>query len=1641
MTADYLSNLAFQLDSQYGVGATQTNALNILQDGHNRQYKTLGGFARKLDQTQGRKYVEDGFLRYDPFNVTPKAFEVLMQEPDMTLLVKKRAFSTLAENHRMDYADADEKLFYKATKILFQNKCKQIAALEKLSKISRVSDAAGYLDEQLVPIIISLVDEVSPGFSNSPLAEENSFLDSQQSEPFKKLTSVIDKIRKVWAFSGTNYNTTWITDDTNIFKSDFSQGTGVIEITNVTNIRTTTSLGLTGGAFSFQISDPYKSMAITNSDIEFALLDALNAFNNSAVFQLGKSSLDQVAADTMQQLNNARQSRGASPIEFILNPENAFGTQVTAIIENIGEAINFTYNPIPNLSAIIAGGGITVSPESLRGGPIVEDAGLDPITEVPLFTIAVNSLYNSIQFKQTSQSNIVGKSKLTNYARNKLRLHYGGKNIIQEMDQVHVYMGSKSRTDDRLITGLQGMFNGLGFLQGLNNSVYNLKNQVNTLFNPSQNIDLQLEKTIYVGNNFPTALWVMLRNLFINDKNGAHVFGGVVESSERGYNEGRWVISVGGRDNSAYLNYGVVNLKPGVDQFNGSLYDPLTPFETRFDAVTSNFKNNHPKLLAENQAILNNQTPLSGLMRFKSGRNAGQIITADNLFEDKEIPAFGIARDIYYAPDGFVYKWKEGIGMLVQFGDSFSRDNIDTVGIPITGEPLAGQDIMNVLSLYITGIPYNYATYYKAVADFDTLGRNPQSGISGAASFYTGITNSLKRNNLLWGDFIPFKNLVVDEQTFLQTLNTTLTINNSNAQIDQLLQQIQDSTNKLYILQSGGAKNDPTTTSLQNQLTSLNAQLANQRKAVANTLMNSNTPLTVVGNDVSYNPDQLLDSQSFSLSSPEARREVRRRINFLTRRVQWQVRANDDKNLFIVDDSYDKDYDIAAFNKLLVGQIAQYSTEFQSVAEKVSQVAKLLNLEVFCDTQGHIRARPQQYNRMPSSVFYRMLQLKQQTGIQIFPQFLEDLFAGNIKSLIQQIKVIEDQIRLDGAILGLNNDGAVVKFIQSPAVNKVGNADFHFVSDDVDGVITDISGILDQNNPDTTTSNDNNTFIHRLKAQNAVNSIYSVTKRASTVQAILSPTTSINTTLSSDRINSLKTRLQQESGQQVTLDNFQLTSINSVIATPTNQVDAVKLTNDLAQKLSQRQQLIKQAAGVIKNAKEAKSLDSGDNNTANQLLFPDLYGNKDVPEIFANMIEDESFDDYGPGSGQRYVIHNYQIRSYTVKEVPPDFTAIEVQGMFDLFIDNGTLPQGLASFPGGGNGMITAAAVDYDLWRMYGYRNQATVSVPFLSDPQGQCAPYAASLLSRARRNILRASLTIAGNEYMQPGEVVYIEDEDLLFYVESVSHDFTYGSSFTTSMELSYGHTPGEYIPTPLDVIGKMLYKTTAPAGTSFVNYRQSNVFNESPLGAILVNTTAKGTNGILAGNYGEANHKIINNIMYWGSSITNQNTIAGSNVAPSIELRVFYDSKQGNPDSNIVTQVDNLKTILTGGNIDTTQTNTNTAKSIDASFIITGKDAQIDISNADEYRSPSQQAWDLARNAMNSASVAPPAAITDAQQTQQTIFTTVIDCVMVFTNANNAANTGNTANTNNNAAPSNNTTTTTSTNTSSVGNFGPGF
>lgn len=1575
----FFDALADQISQKFGLGENTNRTLDVVENGHTRHYGKLGDFANKFDQSSERRYLEEGYLRKDIFAADPKQLEILIQEPETTLLIKKKMFSSIAENYRPDLMDEDERLFYKCTKVLMDNKCKQIAAFERLSKIERVSTAVGEFDTQMMPLVMSLANQLqATSFSGGLLSPTNSKTNTS------KLDDVIEKIRKVYAFSPSRSYTSWITDDKSLFKSELGEGTGVIELTNVTSINTTVSVN-SSGSCNITISDPNQLMLITESDIEYALSDATNRNYNHKIFQLGKESAEQIINRNTKLLNDKRASRGASPIVFHTNPDTLVGERVVAIVDKVGEKINFTYDSAMGLGGIGVGNGVTVSDDSLIGGIILGTEGLNNASdktipglsvkraiggsELSIFQDIVIATFNKLQMEGNSRSLAGFKEEKINYTRKKMRLWFLGKRIIQPMDQVHVYIGSKSRYDNKIISGLQQSFNAYGFLKNADNAVYNIKQSFDTLFNPSGNIDIQIEKAACVGPNFPDILWSMMRNQFVNERSGSHVFAGVVESVNGSYSQGSYSVSVSCKDNMAYFEQGFVNVKPSADVFNGVLKDPLTPFKTKFDSVSSNFSKEVPELLNENSQLLG-----LDLVKMKSGSGAGKTAKSDIKY-DYNIDPKGNIRKVFHAPDGLVYRWKEGIGMFVQYGDSFSEHDPSRLGAQsITNDPFAGQDVMNVLSLLITGTPYNYATYYKSAIESSNLFKDQSTGEDSAYAFFSSLKRDLEKRNVLWGNFMPFKSLSMDEASFRKVIDTQLSYIRNNSNVNEKLIELQNVSN---VLKSFNFKDYQNLTNSQRtnreKLLNLKATLHNELNSLASKTFESLSgseslanSFSIAGDDISYDSDDVINQTSGnkSLTSENTRRKIRRKMNFLTRRPSWKVRANEDQNYFIVDDYYDKDFDILAFEKQLNNSLSLFNNSFITVAGKIKETAQLLSLEVFCDTQGHIRVRPPQYNKIPSSVFYKMLQLKSERNIQLFPEFLETLFVNQLDQMVKKIEICENEIRFLGAILGQNNDLSVLDMVNSGTKSSAnGDATFQFISDENTFAILDIKDIID--NTDPLSKED-------IFSQNIVKGkVFGPEQRARIVKDFLvkgdyenEPSTVVTT----DRLNILRKQIITDSGSPMSIDDYLIKDGNGVISTSTTRFpDQAKIVSQISKLIADRQQLMKLAHSLLKNLKEAKSLDSGNKKVANSLFTPNLIKNNSfVPEIFETMVEDESYDDLGLDSGKRFIIKNSMIKSFNDFEQAPDYTMIEVQGLMDPGGFNLDLPSELNTFEKG-NGLTTAAAVDYDMWRMYGYKQSNTVIAPYLHDPQAQCAPYAASLLAAARKNILRANLTISGNEYMQPGEVVFVEDRGLLYYVESVKHDFRYGSDFTTNLTLTYGHPPGEYITTPFDVIGKMMYSNKD--NTSVIVKRQEPSANEENIGVVILDSLmdqslqdANIKDVLFGGDSGSANEKTIANLIARTKTLLALSESKGSNQKASIELRLYFDSSnKTNPD--LTEAADKLMAILvgeagkTGGALNST-TKTIDDKNVNIISIQLGEDAPFN------QKSPSNKAISAARN-----------------------------------------------------------------------------
>ena len=151
----FLSDLGSVVNEQFSFGENSTNSLDTMDGDRFVNFGLLGDYANQIDKTAERTYTVDGFIR----NVRPRLREVWFQQPDVTLVIKKRMFSSLVDNVRLDLLEEKERLLIASTKRLIQNKCRLVAAYERLTKIEQVTKEAGQLlekireDELMVTII------------------------------------------------------------------------------------------------------------------------------------------------------------------------------------------------------------------------------------------------------------------------------------------------------------------------------------------------------------------------------------------------------------------------------------------------------------------------------------------------------------------------------------------------------------------------------------------------------------------------------------------------------------------------------------------------------------------------------------------------------------------------------------------------------------------------------------------------------------------------------------------------------------------------------------------------------------------------------------------------------------------------------------------------------------------------------------------------------------------------------------------------------------------------------------------------------------------------------------------------------------------------------------------------------------------------------------------------------------------------------------------------------------------------------------------------------------------------------------------------------------------------------------------------
>jgi hypothetical protein len=1300
-----------------------------------------------------------------------KKRRITTQTPHVTVYIKKRLFWSLRNEHDTRFMDPGEKLFMRASKIMFERKCSQIAAYEALTKLERLIEEESELDYQRVEALIDIIENfrndaintleedaeqainANPGDAllisgvTSDLNNLKSSLDSID-ETVELLKSIANQARK----TKQAVHTTWTVDpDNNSDVVNTGRGSGVIELTLIDSIRT--SLGIEGnlGSFSFSAQDPYNLMSITNDDVEIALnsafvenRDIVAASQQGATDQdigsifRGPADILEEARRKDEELKNARNTR------FLNTTTSLTGSE-------LGE-ITFEVNP-GSASANKVAGRISTSPEPFNSNNFnIVFSQLPPIEQL---TIEENRLVAEIfkllddyitEVDRISQVKAEGEQdESKKYARRQLRLYYLGKPIIQPMDGVHIYVRGNTATDSEIIGPLNAFLNGSPFLKsfqsgaavdGATDAV--LQEEMRQFNIDEKIVPLEFYRTIRTGS--------LLRNA------GIHVFGGLVSTVGESYDRGAYTLSVSGESNLKWLKLSRANTTPSLEQIDQVLEDPLTPFDLNVDPATG-LINGVPVLNEENKRRLG-----AGKLFFNDGSRKGEPAAENNLGQDIVIRNDIAHTRRKHAP-GLVYKWKQGIISATATSNlrtSLSGDDSNLisklrrdVGVNVVKDPFSNLDIVDAISLMVTGFPHNLEAF---ILNSRTIGTFTPGNANSPESFFHSFFDITRSTNKALGNFQPFKPNDVTSEQMSKRLNKKIHLNEENNKIQQLeskIARLNDQINNAST-ESGVAN------TLTPQLLDAEGELRTARDAFTKSIGEGrDLGLRVYADNIIIDSRDTAESDSASVS--KTNNDTKLRSKLLQLRTQIDTKFNTDTNLFIVSDEYDKDLDLQAFAiDLASGEIPLWKSDYKEPYEICKKAAQVMDLEFFCDTQGHIKLQPPKYNKIPLSLLVKMLLLSENKNIDIISPFVKSLFTSRQEALKNKKEILQIEIEINNLFLfGVPGGTAIVDRSVEPGI---------FLS----------TGDLRQ-----------------LPATTSV------------VSEIQSRKNELFDKIGTQQISDDSPELENIEKEFNELNNPSTPNVNTrrlSISNKTLQLSSqLKATSETLAKIGDPATQEKLFNGIVRQA----GVGFGTNLNTGQMAS--------ILEPFGDLIEDDFNDFLGPGSSKRFVIMDDQIINYDFKESDQNVHCrVDVLGQLDVL---GEQPGQIGNIP-----HIWAGATDFDLWKQYGWRVLQTQPKPFFKNANTQCAPYALMLLTRQRRDTVRASVTVTGNEYYQLGDVVYINARDMLYYVYGVSHNFSYSGGFKTTLDLRYGHPVGEFIPTPLDVIGKNLIKNQRKFNTTYM-------------------------------------------------------------------------------------------------------------------------------------------------------------------------------------------------------------------------------
>jgi len=1441
-------------------------------------YEEVGQEVQKIisEKTNRVDLVEDGVSTYLNQNrsesIRPNTRNIVSMAPEAVILIKKKAFSALKSTNDLQWMDKTEKFLLRATKTLFAYKVTQIRAYEALTKLddyyeknrsvnlllfseflfnmkmlalpeSTNDQQSNYLIEQFTlrygpseawsaaqrdefqreigaisesQLSLSIDGRIDLLVSNVRRNMGDIDYGAMDVSEFAAITSILKRN----AFGADSGLTTWIVDPSNTDNFTTGPGTGVIELTLFNSFSTNCSNTPTPSQTSFTIEDPYRITDIIEDDIEIAINEALSG-------------------------------------------------------------------SIGILSAMSGQSGVMASQKS--SVPLIDGS---MIGSSMLEVMGLGSMDDTLDI---------------DYVRDRLRTFYLGRPFINAADSVNIFIRGNRMTDDYSNSGAA-----LNSLSVMDSSEFAV-----------DEVMLKAEKKLYAGNVNEDVLdldaYIRMRDK--SSLSMVHVFGGFVTNTSSSFNGGKNTVTVNCVDNMEWLKWSRVIGQPALNDPQGLLEDPVTPFDIKTDASGSMVFEDAPELLYENKILIG-----TGLLTYNSGILNGQFASEGNIVQGQ----YNLGGSLFgamkvQAPSGFVYRWKSGIVTATagltsnnpMFNDwSNISQYTEGYGVSIGDDVFNNLDTANILSMLIVGQPYNVDSFIRQAYEIQGISGTNASTLSSLDPLFS-VLNATRKQNLKFGNFKPYRVITLSASSAERLASDSVLKTQTNTKIEQLQKRKAELSSMIRQLNSkstsGASKSSSITSSLFSEIKSIDAGIQEQ---LARANMDNNS-LNNAGFDTSFN--LFGETQDMANSGNyEADQNISRAMTQVgaQRRVD-DVRMNNDQNLFMISDQYDSNTEIKQYIfQLKKGGWNLFSGQFYTSYEKCVEASAIIDLEFFCNTAGHLELRPPQWNRTPLSVLKDYLELSKSENKNIIPEFLQNLFQTRIQSLRREVHGLNVKIALTSLLLGFFPDKSIIpgvpisgpdslKFfgilVEDTGSSSGGSFDGVNASlyterqgfgDKVLGALTKGANLIDAGNDSGTLGfsmdinggepegdillGDTETLIGDFDpisqevmsisggGRNIIGELFPTklvsgppdnvstggmfgssskvnvvaVARISVVEGIrrsfkklsgIDPLSSFasgrsigpddfasgNTAIPVDRLsssitNSMKAQNQMNESIQVTKKFELLKVLENAISGRDSKVSTLKRNIAKQEELEEVERALSSGYEdpfdqMLEQADDPDALitnESGWLNVAKGIYdvtkqsIDILTGDATESTLWDHLIIDDTRNYLGPGSGKRFVIKNHNIIRADFKERPPDFTRINVVGDAPIYGDAYRKSfQGVAFWCG---------ATDFDLWRQYGYKQGGDVKLNFASNAELQCKPYALMQLQMQRAKINSGSITLVGNEYYQPGDVIYVQYKNLLYYVTQVNHSFQMGGSFTTTLALTNGHPVGTYLPSPFDIIGQ---------------------------------------------------------------------------------------------------------------------------------------------------------------------------------------------------------------------------------------------